>query len=87
MVAAGHPVVVLEPSCAAALRTDLPELLGTEEAAALAGSVRTFAQVLEERAPAGRRPASTGPSPARPTATSTPSWATPPSAGCAPARA
>ncbi|MFD8072463.1 FAD-linked oxidase C-terminal domain-containing protein [Streptomyces sp. NPDC059718] len=51
VVAAGHPVVVLEPSCAAALRTDLPELLGTDEAAALAGSVRTFAQVLEERAP------------------------------------
>ncbi|MFI2298529.1 FAD-binding and (Fe-S)-binding domain-containing protein [Actinacidiphila glaucinigra] len=51
VVAAGHPVVVLEPSCAAALRTDLPELLGTGEAAALAGSVRTFAQVLEEAAP------------------------------------
>ncbi|MFF3943717.1 FAD-binding and (Fe-S)-binding domain-containing protein [Streptomyces sp. NPDC001902] len=51
VVAAGHPVVVLEPSCAAALRTDLPELLGTDEARALAGSVRTFAQVLEERAP------------------------------------
>ncbi|WP_431959508.1 FAD-binding and (Fe-S)-binding domain-containing protein [Actinacidiphila sp. bgisy160] len=51
VVTAGHPVVVLEPSCAAALRTDLPELLGTDEAAALAGSVRTFAQVLEEAAP------------------------------------
>lgn len=51
VVAAGHPVLVLEPSCAAALRTDLPELLGTGEAAALAGSVRTFAQVLEEAAP------------------------------------
>ncbi|WP_431947700.1 FAD-binding and (Fe-S)-binding domain-containing protein [Actinacidiphila sp. bgisy167] len=51
VVAAGRPVVVLEPSCAAALRTDLPELLGTGEAAALADSVRTFAQVLEEAAP------------------------------------
>jgi FAD/FMN-containing dehydrogenase/Fe-S oxidoreductase len=50
---AGLPVVVLEPSCAAALRTDLPELLGPAEprAAALAGSVRTFAQALEEYAP------------------------------------
>jgi FAD/FMN-containing dehydrogenase/Fe-S oxidoreductase len=51
LLAAGLPVVVLEPSCAAALRTDLPELLGTDEAAALAGAVRTFAQVLEEHAP------------------------------------
>ncbi|MGW3242065.1 FAD-binding and (Fe-S)-binding domain-containing protein [Streptomyces sp. NPDC001070] len=51
VLAAGIPVVVLEPGCAAALRTDLPELLGTDEAAALAGSVRTFAQVLEEHAP------------------------------------
>jgi FAD/FMN-containing dehydrogenase/Fe-S oxidoreductase len=50
---AGLPVVVLEPSCAAALRSDLPELLGADEprAAALAGSVRTFAQALEEYAP------------------------------------
>ncbi|MFE2940227.1 FAD-binding and (Fe-S)-binding domain-containing protein [Streptomyces sp. NPDC059255] len=49
---AGLPVVVLEPSCAAALTTDLPELLGDDpRAARLAGSVRTFAQVLEECAP------------------------------------
>ncbi|MEV0372294.1 FAD-binding and (Fe-S)-binding domain-containing protein [Streptomyces sp. NPDC050636] len=48
----GRPLVVLEPSCAAALRTDLPELLsGDPRAARLAASVRTFAQVLEERAP------------------------------------
>ncbi|MFD7033466.1 FAD-binding and (Fe-S)-binding domain-containing protein [Streptomyces sp. NPDC059917] len=46
------PVVVLEPSCAAALRTDLPALLPDDpRAARLAASVRTFAQVLEERAP------------------------------------
>jgi FAD/FMN-containing dehydrogenase/Fe-S oxidoreductase len=46
------PVVVLEPSCAATLRTDLPELLGDDpRAARLAASVRTFAEVLEERAP------------------------------------
>ncbi|MCA6092419.1 FAD-binding oxidoreductase [Streptomyces sp. SCA3-4] len=49
---AGLPVVGLEPSCTAALRTDLTELLPDEpHARRLASSVRTFAQVLEERAP------------------------------------
>jgi Fe-S oxidoreductase len=49
---AGLALVVLEPSCAAALRADLPELLADDpRAAALAGSVRTFAEVLEEYAP------------------------------------
>ncbi|TJZ52908.1 FAD-binding oxidoreductase [Streptomyces piniterrae] len=48
----GRPLVVLEPSCAAALRTDLPELLSDDpRAARLAASVRTFAQTLEEHAP------------------------------------
>ncbi|MFF6908167.1 FAD-binding and (Fe-S)-binding domain-containing protein [Streptomyces sp. NPDC012389] len=48
----GHPLVVLEPSCAATLRTDLPELLPDDpRAAELAGSVRTLAQYLEEYAP------------------------------------
>ncbi len=55
--AAGLPVVVLEPSCAAALRADLPELLPDDpRAAALASSVRTFAQALEEYAPHWRPP-------------------------------
>ncbi|WP_405624044.1 FAD-binding and (Fe-S)-binding domain-containing protein [Streptomyces sp. NBC_00076] len=46
------PVVVLEPSCAAALRTDLPELLHDDpRAARLAGSVLTFAEALERLAP------------------------------------
>ncbi|MGW7070013.1 FAD-binding and (Fe-S)-binding domain-containing protein [Streptomyces sp. NPDC054855] len=46
------PLVVLEPSCAAALKTDLVELLaGDERAAELASRVRTFAQALEELAP------------------------------------
>ncbi|MBT2488300.1 FAD-binding oxidoreductase [Streptomyces sp. ISL-96] len=50
--AAGLPVVVLEPSCAAALKADLPELLPDDpRAATFASSVRTFAQVLEEYAP------------------------------------
>ncbi|QWQ41916.1 FAD-binding oxidoreductase [Streptomyces sp. YPW6] len=48
----GQPLVVLEPSCAATLRTDLPELLPDDpRAAALASAVRTFAQYLEEYAP------------------------------------
>ncbi|MFF1638815.1 FAD-binding and (Fe-S)-binding domain-containing protein [Streptomyces sp. NPDC058246] len=48
----GIPVVVLEPSCAAALRTDLPELLHDDpRAARLAAAVLTFAQALERHAP------------------------------------
>ncbi|MGW3494719.1 FAD-binding and (Fe-S)-binding domain-containing protein [Streptomyces sp. NPDC001020] len=50
--AAGLPVVVLEPSCAAALRTDLPELLHDDpRAARLAAAVVTFAEALERYAP------------------------------------
>ncbi|ATL83654.1 FAD-binding and (Fe-S)-binding domain-containing protein [Streptomyces malaysiensis] len=49
---AGLPVVGLEPSCTAALRTDLPELLGGDpRAARLAESVSTFAQALERYTP------------------------------------
>ncbi|MET9980694.1 FAD-binding and (Fe-S)-binding domain-containing protein [Streptomyces rochei] len=52
------PVVVLEPSCAAALRTDLPELLHDDpRAARLAARVVTFAQALERHAPDWRPPA------------------------------
>ncbi len=60
-LAAGVPVVGLEPSCTAALRTDGPELLPDEPAAArLADGVRTFAEILAEhadelRAAAGER--------------------------------
>ncbi|MEV5506357.1 FAD-binding and (Fe-S)-binding domain-containing protein [Streptomyces orinoci] len=47
-VLGGLPVVVLEPSCAAALRTDLPELLPDDpRARRLADSVLTFAQALD----------------------------------------
>lgn len=43
-----EPVVVLEPSCAAALRHDLPELLpGDPRATRLAGRIATFAETLE----------------------------------------
>ncbi|HET9070516.1 MAG TPA: FAD-binding and (Fe-S)-binding domain-containing protein [Acidimicrobiales bacterium] len=44
---AGVPIVGLEPSCAATLRADLTELLPRDaRAAAVAGAVRTLAQVL-----------------------------------------
>ncbi|GDY30481.1 FAD-binding and (Fe-S)-binding domain-containing protein [Gandjariella thermophila] len=45
-VAAGVPIVGLEPSCTAALRTDLPELLGGPDVEAVAGGVRTLAELL-----------------------------------------
>ncbi|MEV5340993.1 FAD-binding and (Fe-S)-binding domain-containing protein [Streptomyces sp. NPDC052676] len=49
---AGTPVVVLEPSCAAALRSDLPELLSDDpRAARLASRVLTFAESLDRLAP------------------------------------
>ncbi|MFD8980698.1 FAD-binding and (Fe-S)-binding domain-containing protein [Streptomyces sp. NPDC059564] len=52
-----EPVLVLEPSCAAALRTDLPALLPDDpRAAGLAAAVRTFAETLEEHAPHWRPP-------------------------------
>ncbi|MFC8871550.1 FAD-binding and (Fe-S)-binding domain-containing protein [Streptomyces sp. NPDC057148] len=52
------PVVVLEPSCAAALRTDLPELLHDDpRAARLAARVLTLAQALERHAPDWTPPA------------------------------
>ncbi|MFK0235709.1 FAD-binding and (Fe-S)-binding domain-containing protein [Streptomyces vinaceus] len=51
------PVTVLEPSCAAALRTDLPALLPDDpRAERLAAAVRTFAETLEEYAPQWRPP-------------------------------
>ncbi|MBM4791709.1 FAD-binding protein [Streptomyces sioyaensis] len=51
-VRAGVPVVGLEPSCTAALRSDLPELLdGDEDARALGRSTRTLAELLVHQAP------------------------------------
>ncbi|MEV1020382.1 FAD-binding and (Fe-S)-binding domain-containing protein [Streptomyces sp. NPDC050264] len=52
VLAGERPVVVLEPSCAAALRTDLPELLPDDpRARRLADRVVTFAEALERYAP------------------------------------
>jgi Fe-S oxidoreductase len=46
-LAAGTPIVGLEPSCTAALRQDLPELLaGNPLAAAVAASMQTFSEFL-----------------------------------------
>ncbi|MEY9214863.1 FAD-binding oxidoreductase [Thermobifida halotolerans] len=50
-VRAGAVVVGLEPSCAEQLRRELPRLLGTDEAAEVAGAVRTLAQALAEFTP------------------------------------
>jgi len=46
-VASGVPVVGLEPSCVAALRTDLVQLTDDPRAAELAAGVRTLAELLE----------------------------------------
>ncbi len=46
-LAAGTPIVGLEPSCTAALRQELPDLLaGNPLAAAVAGSTQTFSEFL-----------------------------------------
>ncbi|WP_149180044.1 FAD-binding and (Fe-S)-binding domain-containing protein [Streptomyces sp. TRM49041] len=53
----GMPVVGLEPSCTAALRTDLPELLdGDENARALARSTVTLAELLVHHTPGWQPP-------------------------------
>ncbi|RNL86112.1 FAD-binding and (Fe-S)-binding domain-containing protein [Halostreptopolyspora alba] len=50
-VAAGTPIVGLEPSCTAALRTDLVELVPGEPSERVAESVYTLAGFLAEHAP------------------------------------
>ena len=42
----GIPIVGLEPSCTATLRSDAADLLGTSQARELAGSVKTLSEVL-----------------------------------------
>jgi FAD/FMN-containing dehydrogenase/Fe-S oxidoreductase len=52
LAAAGLPIVGVEPSCIAALRTDLPELLAEDpRAAGVAGAVLSLAETLEQHAP------------------------------------
>ncbi|MFF7702830.1 FAD-binding and (Fe-S)-binding domain-containing protein [Streptomyces lydicus] len=50
------PIVVTEPSCAAALAKDLPELVDSDAARRVAARVRTFTGALGERVAAGWRP-------------------------------
>ncbi|HEU5250124.1 MAG TPA: FAD-binding and (Fe-S)-binding domain-containing protein [Thermoanaerobaculia bacterium] len=51
-IARGIPVVVLEPSCAAVFKDELPELFpGDERAARLAACTRLLADLLETEAP------------------------------------
>ncbi|GAA5018839.1 FAD-binding and (Fe-S)-binding domain-containing protein [Kitasatospora paranensis] len=72
-VPAGLPVVGVEPSCTAALREELPRLLGPDGAGDLPGRIRTFAEFLDgsgAELPGWRRPRSP-----RCTATSTRCWA------------
>jgi Fe-S oxidoreductase len=48
----GLPIVGIEPSCIAALRTDLPELMADDpRAATVAGAVLSLAETLERYAP------------------------------------
>ncbi|MFI5611866.1 FAD-binding and (Fe-S)-binding domain-containing protein [Amycolatopsis sp. NPDC051903] len=50
------PIVVLEPSCAAALKKDLPELLGSAAAERVSDRVRSFAEAVTEWVAAGWTP-------------------------------
>ncbi|AKH86421.1 FAD-linked oxidase [Streptomyces sp. CNQ-509] len=50
------PIVVTEPSCAAALAKDLPELVDSDAARRVAVRVQTFTGALAERVAAGWKP-------------------------------
>jgi FAD/FMN-containing dehydrogenase/Fe-S oxidoreductase len=50
------PIVVLEPSCAAALHKDLPELVPGEEARRVAARITTFGAAVEDRLDHGWSP-------------------------------
>ncbi|MDQ1057306.1 FAD/FMN-containing dehydrogenase/Fe-S oxidoreductase [Arthrobacter globiformis] len=60
-----RPIVVVEPSCAAALRKDLPELVRTDQAKRVAARVRSFASHVDQLAGAGWSPAPAEPLPER----------------------
>ena len=57
-----RPIVVTEPSCAAALRKDLPELVDTPAAHRVARRVRSFAEHVSAQREAGWTPRATLPS-------------------------
>ncbi len=56
-LAAGTPVVGLEPSCLSALRGDVPDLLGDSRATTLAERTHTLADFLAQHAPEWTPPA------------------------------
>ncbi|MGA9869918.1 MAG: FAD-binding and (Fe-S)-binding domain-containing protein [Rhodococcus sp. (in: high G+C Gram-positive bacteria)] len=56
-----RPIVVLEPSCAAALKKDLPELVPTDAARRVAARVRSFAGAVIDMAADGWTPSSAVP--------------------------
>ena len=60
-----RPIVVIEPSCAAALRKDLPELVHTAQAKRVAARVRSFAAHVADRSAAGWQPSPARPVPAQ----------------------
>lgn len=49
-----RPIVVIEPSCAATLRRELPDLVGTDQAKRVAARVTGFAPYVAELLDAGR---------------------------------
>jgi Fe-S oxidoreductase len=51
------PIVVIEPSCAAALKKDGPELVQSEAAQRVSARVQSFAEAVSDWAQAGWRPA------------------------------
>ncbi|MDH6195921.1 FAD/FMN-containing dehydrogenase/Fe-S oxidoreductase [Mycobacterium frederiksbergense] len=56
-----RPIVVLEPSCAAAFRKDLPELVHNDAARRVAARVRSFADTITDCAQSGWRPSTSMP--------------------------
>jgi FAD/FMN-containing dehydrogenase/Fe-S oxidoreductase len=57
-----RPIVVTEPSCAAALRKDLPEVVDTPAAHRVARRVRSFAEQISAQRDGGWTPSATLPS-------------------------
>ncbi|NNN14729.1 MAG: FAD-binding oxidoreductase [Acidimicrobiaceae bacterium] len=51
-----RPIVLLEPSCAACLKRDLPELVHTDAALRVSERIRCFATMIVELSEAGWRP-------------------------------
>jgi Fe-S oxidoreductase len=84
---AGVPIVGLEPSCTATLRSDARELLGEDDAAAarVAAATRTLAEVLATRRPAWQPPRLDGErAVVQPHCHQHAVWASPPTGGCSP---